>query len=122
MGPKFEPEIEILPDPLTEDTMVRSVEQNERLDGVPLGQGDYTAVRRNVGAAWRKRMEDPYFNEVEVFFEGEEKEESSPKTTPTKDYWVLMGTTMCFKGIMSFGGKHCLIQYKVKICQCLCVR
>ena len=68
------------------EQMVRSFEENRRLDGLP--PGHYDASRRAVRAAWRNRVEQPYFNEMEVFFEGEELEKL-PDPTSTKDYWVF---------------------------------
>ena len=85
---EVEPELELLPDPVQEEMMMRSVEQNEILDGMqPL---DYEALRNQVRAGWRRRGETPYFNEVEVFFEAEPGEEAHAKKAkreePTKDY------------------------------------
>eukprot|EP00435_Cladocopium_sp_Y103_P071135 s185_g36.t2 len=82
---ELEPELECLPDPLQEETMMRSVERNESLDGVP--PPSYDALRHQVRATWRRREEAPYFNEIEVFFEAEEVPEAIEE--PTKDYWVF---------------------------------
>ena len=68
------------------DQMVRSFEANRRLDGLP--PEGYDASRRAIRAAWRGRVEQPYFNEIEVFFE-DEKEEVSESSKCTKDYWVF---------------------------------
>eukprot|EP00435_Cladocopium_sp_Y103_P039402 s1944_g10.t1 len=66
--------------------MIRSVQQNQRLDAA---QRDYQAVRRNVRAEWRKRNDAPYFSEFSVFFQGEAEEEFEEPETPTRDYWVF---------------------------------
>ena len=67
--------------------MIKSFEESRRLDGLP-PQG-YEAARRNVRAAWRRKDDQPYFNEVEVFFEDEKEEVKQEEPLQTKDYWVF---------------------------------
>ena len=89
-GTMLEPEVEA---PVEE--MTRSVTDNQRLDGVPLPSTEegYQALRRGVQAQWRRRHNDPYFAEFEVFFQGEKGEESQEgeetDREPTRDYWVF---------------------------------
>ena len=82
---EMEPDREQFPDPLQEETMMRSAEQNERLDGVPLPS--YEALRHGVRSQWRRNQSTPYFNEISVFFEAEHEEEEIEE--PKHDYWVF---------------------------------
>eukprot|EP00434_Breviolum_minutum_P004449 symbB.v1.2.003922.t1/scaffold210.1/size302740/13 len=68
------------------DDMARSVEDNERRDGV---DRRYEAIRGQVRQQWRRRLETPYFMEMEFFMVGtaEEKEEINEKKN--RDYWVF---------------------------------
>ena len=71
------------------DDMARSVEDNERRDGV---DRRYEAIRGQVRQQWRRRLETPYFMEMEFFMVGtaEEKEEINEKRKdPDRDYWVF---------------------------------
>ena len=106
----LEPEVEA---PI--ENMVQSVARNERLDGVQ----NYDAARlRDVVSAQRRQRESaPYFNEVEVFFEGEEVEdevEQRETESQTKRDKMFCSDTMCI------GERHFSVQCKQKIALCPC--
>lgn len=86
----LEPEGEAPVEEVMED-MVESVARNERLDGVT--GYDASRMRQVLNAQWRKRNSAPYFNEIEVFFAGEEVEEETARKEAEfqakRDYWIF---------------------------------
>ena len=92
--PDQEAEVKRMPTAEEMEAIMRSIRQSDRLDGHP-PQG-YEVKRDKLEGRWRRSQTRPYWNEVEVFFQGEDEEEEvktgtkeeEEGTRPTRDYWV----------------------------------
>ena len=77
--------------PVPTDEMARQLVESEaavrRLDGLP--EESFDANRDKVLPRWRRSMQQPYFCEFEVFFQGEAESEEKEEERPKKDYWVF---------------------------------
>ena len=91
--PDQEAEIKRMPTTEEMEAIMRSIRQSDRLDGHP--PQEYEAKRDKLEGRWRRSQTRPYWNEVEVFFQGEDEEkgakpeaEEGEDSRPTRDYWV----------------------------------
>ncbi len=66
--------------------MAQVVEANDRKDGV---KRNYEAIRGQVSQHWRRRLEAPYFTEMEFFLGNTEETAEVEAKDPDRDYWVF---------------------------------
>lgn len=85
-APEFPSEMPVLTDEMARQ-MVESEAAVRRLDGLP--EESFDAIRDKVLPRWRRNLQQPYFCEFEVFFQGEEGSEEKEEERPKKDYWVF---------------------------------
>ena len=85
-APEFPSEMPVLTDEMARQ-MVESEAAVRRLDGLP--EESFDAIRDKVLPRWRRNLQQPYFCEFEVFFQGEEGSEEKEEERPKKDCWVF---------------------------------